>query len=126
MALSVNRTNEESAMTIRQNKINAIRDCRAEGANATERMNQRIYKYPFSVAGEFDLQLPRGSSLLSVQVQAGTPCLWALVDADEPQASRHFRVFGTGHPVPKFSGSFVGTFQLEGGALVFHLFEENP
>jgi hypothetical protein len=53
---------------------------------------------------------------------------WAL-STDGPQIARHFRVFGTGHPVPADAvpcGSALsphGGFAAERGELVWHLFE---
>lgn len=35
---------------------------------------------------------------------------------------RHFRIKGTGHAADDI-GDYIGTFQLNGGSLVFHLFE---
>jgi hypothetical protein len=34
-------------------------------------------------------------------------------------------MYGTGHDMPDDPGQYVGTFQMHGGALVFHLFEVN-
>jgi hypothetical protein len=84
-----------------------------------------IYKYLLRAADDVKIVMPSGAQVLSVQVQHGAPCLWALVDSGAPLVDRHFKVFGTGNSVPKYSSPlpFVGTFQLEGGALVFHVFE---
>lgn len=88
---------------------------------------RRIYKYPVSVTDDFMLDMPAGAKVLSVQVQNGEPHLWALVETDGVMHERRtFHLYGTGNPLPRDVGSFVfvGTFQLRGGALVFHLFEE--
>ena len=37
---------------------------------------------------------------------------------------RTFSIYGTGHQHESISGEYVGTFQLHGGALVYHVFEE--
>lgn len=67
--------------------------------------------------------MPAGASVLCVQIQIATPCLWAIVDAEAPKVERWFRIYGTGHPMNKDShaGNYVGTFQY--GPLVFHVFE---
>ncbi len=50
--------------------------------------------------------------------------MWALVDSEEPTLLRQFKCRGTGHDCSDLrADKFVGTFQLAGGALVFHLFE---
>jgi hypothetical protein len=82
-----------------------------------------IFKYPVSVTESFTLEMPRGAELLSVQVQHGVPMLWALVQAELPMERREFGVFGTGHELPQRLHDYVGTFQLEGGHFIGHLFE---
>jgi hypothetical protein len=80
-----------------------------------------IFKYPLTTDAPF-VVTPVGAQILCVQVQRGTPCLWALVERDAPLERRHFMIYGTGHPHDG-GGVYVGTYQLEGGALVFHVFE---
>jgi hypothetical protein len=83
-----------------------------------------VYKYQIPSADEFSLYLPQGAQCLSIQVQKDTPCLWALVDPEQPTEARRFRIAGTGHPIANSNAlSFLGTFQVFGGDLVFHLFE---
>lgn len=81
-----------------------------------------IYKYPFSVTDEFSLTLPVGARVLCVQTQNDLPCLWAIVDPDAAKEERTFFVRGTGHPLGDV-GRYIGTFQMRGGSLVFHVFE---
>lgn len=50
--------------------------------------------------------------------------MWALVDPEAPKAKRGFVTLGTGHKFPEAERfHFIGTFQLDEGALIFHLFE---
>lgn len=86
---------------------------------------RQIWKYDLAVSGLQDIKMPKGSEVLTVQVQKGVPCIWALGDIEEEKVFRSFAVFGTGHDVSDLlkSISFVGTFQLHGGDLVFHVFE---
>jgi len=52
---------------------------------------------------------------------AGVVEFWALSQAG-PATGRHFRVYGTGHPLPdRFD--YLGTAVAPGGALVWHLVE---
>ncbi|MBA7614272.1 hypothetical protein ES703_21535 [subsurface metagenome] len=86
-----------------------------------------IYKYPIPIEDHFTLELPKDARILTVQIQRGTPQLWAVVDPEAEKEIRHFRLSGTGHPLGgsdflKMS-NYIGTFQIENGALVFHLFE---
>lgn len=84
-----------------------------------------VYKYPFPPKDAFCLDMPAGAEILSVQLQRGTPTIWALVnpDRDIPVVERRFHLVGTGHPLPNALGKFIGTFQGMGGNIAFHLFE---
>lgn len=87
---------------------------------------KRIFKYPLQTIDAQTVHLPRGAMSLCVQVQAG-PCVWALVDDTQPTEPRIVRVIGTGHPIPDADKlGYVGTYQLHGGALVFHVFITQP
>ena len=83
-----------------------------------------IWKFPIEITDEQKVFMPRTAKILSVQVQQGTPCVWALVDTEEQKTERTLVVHGTGHPCVCDSSEFVGTFQVAGGSLVFHLFEK--
>jgi hypothetical protein len=81
-----------------------------------------IYKYPLTDdVQSFDI--PKDAEILCLQVQNDVPCIWALVDTDKPKVKRHFEIRGTGDSVPPFRVSYIGTYQLNGGRLVFHVFE---
>lgn len=84
----------------------------------------KIFKYPVLVADEFSLVVPKDSVVLSVAVQYGEPVLWALVDEEAASTEvRQFHVIGTGNPIFRQVGRFIGTFQLMGGNFIGHLFE---
>ena len=84
---------------------------------------KQVWKYQFSVQDHHSFRMPIGAQVLSVDVQQGAPCIWALVDPKADVEERHFRLAGTGHPINEVGLHFVGTFQLLGGSLIFHLFE---
>ena len=89
-------------------------------------MTRIIYKYPLIVTDIQEVQLPEGAQMLSVQTQQDVPQLWALVYPDNPLVPRMIVIHGTGHLIagsPQDSLVFLDTFQLSGGALVFHAFE---
>lgn len=85
-----------------------------------------IWKYQLDVTDEQLVPMKQGSQILAVQVQVGIPCIWALVDTSKPSEDRMFCIYGTGHPIEDEPGQFIGTFQLHGGSLSFHLFEVIP
>jgi len=92
-----------------------------------------IWKYAVPILDRFTLALPQGAEYLSVQVQTDVygnalAMLWALVDSDRPKERVQFAVVGTGGPAPNPGEGelrYIGTFQLSGGTLVFHLFSIN-
>lgn len=85
---------------------------------------KRIFKFPLQVADLQKVSLPKDSIFLTVQVQRGIPCLWALVDTDKETEDRFIRIIGTGHSVPENVLRYIGTFQaLENNWFVGHVFE---
>lgn len=85
-----------------------------------------IWKNKLEAIDKQTIQLPLGAEILSVQTQNGKPCLWATVDTDEFTEPRTIEIFGTGNPIPPGPGIervFIGTFQIDGGSFVGHVFE---
>jgi hypothetical protein len=90
-------------------------------------MTMRIWKWTLEVTDRQQLPIPGGAKLLTVQVQHGMPQLWALVDEKAPIIHRTIATYGTGNPLPDGDpGQYVGTYQIRGGALVFHVFDMAP
>lgn len=84
-----------------------------------------IWKFPLSIApGSQSIMMPAGSAVLCVQVQHEVPWIWVEVDPEARLIRRRFRVYGTGHPIDEEGLGYVGTFQVEGGEFVFHLFTD--
>lgn len=95
-----------------------------------------IHKYSLDVTDKQTIEIPSGSQILTVQIQSiyshnhqrpmEQPCIWVLVTTENKPIKRKFRVFGTGQPIADFGVRlvYIGTFQMQGGNLVFHLFEE--
>ena len=84
----------------------------------------KIFKYTITPADHFELELPIGAQILTVQTQYGVPCIWCLVNPNLSTEIRRFRMAGTGHPINEdFTLIYIGTFQMSGGQLIFHLFE---
>lgn len=85
-----------------------------------------IWKFPLAVTDEQTVALPKGAEILCVQTQDGIPCLWTLVTTGAAQEDVRIFTYGTGHNVMPRHGAknYIGTYQLEGGSLVFHLFRD--
>lgn len=83
-----------------------------------------IWKYDLQITSRQTLLMPRGSVPLSVQQQNGRLCLWAVVDPSAPMVGRDIQILGTGNPVRADAVlAFLGTVQMQEGALVLHVFE---
>lgn len=85
-----------------------------------------IYKYPLQIEDRQVVEMPKNARILSIQVQNGVPCIWAKVNPKSEKEKRVIYIVGTGHDLENFISDFCnycGTFQIRGGALVFHAFE---
>lgn len=54
-----------------------------------------VWKFPFpfpppGLRDEFELLMPPGAHVLTVQLQGEQPCIWALVDPAQPEQSRRW------------------------------------
>lgn len=86
-----------------------------------------VWKFPLQVTDAQVIVAPMGAAPLAVQMQGDTPCLWALVEPGNPPENRTVQIVGTGHVRDGlYRDDFCGTFQLEGGALIFHVFMGLP
>ena len=109
----------------------------------------KIFKYPIVTSDHQVIPMPQRAKILCVQMQyvgsdVSLPHIWALVDERMPPTVRKFRVVGTGHDADSLcdieaSGpqvnfgfnsiqlkphvAYVGTFQMSGGAIVWHVFD---
>lgn len=83
-----------------------------------------IFKYPVQMSEDFTIHAPRGAQFFAVQVQGNEVQMWARVDPEQQEVLYRFGVHGTGHYLNDFTNNapHIGTFQLSGGQLVFHLF----
>ncbi len=80
-----------------------------------------VWKFELVIRDYQDIEMPAGSELLSVQMQDGGAMLWARVDASKKKITRRIDIRGTGHL--EAGGIYVGTIQMAGGALVWHVFD---
>ena len=100
-----------------------------------------IWKFPFEINDEVEIEMPGGARILHVDVQLvadGTqesfevPAIWALVNPENEKRTYKFIVFGTGHPVPDRPIDahitndlhHIASFQMMAGRLVWHMFEK--
>ena len=86
-----------------------------------------IWKFPVALEDRFSVSIPKGARILTLQLQRGRPQMWVLVNPEVSPEQRTFRIVGTGH---RYSANvlgswrYLGTFQMQDGAFVWHVFEE--
>lgn len=85
-------------------------------------MEKTIWKFELRPAIT-KIEMPEGAQVLTAQMQGNQLCLWALVDPGAKKETRTFEVFGTGHPINEGNIMYITTFQMSGGAFIFHVFE---
>lgn len=90
-------------------------------------MIKTIWKFPIRTVDEQMIKIPMDYKLLSVHTQFGDPCIWALVDPEQPKVNCRIKIFGTGHPIDLddiIKLKYLGTYLISNDSLVFHVFEE--
>lgn len=84
-----------------------------------------VWKFPlpFPLGNVVEIEMPARAEILHVGVQGQAQvCVWAKVDPEAPLKARRFRIAGTGHALDGWEGEYLGTVQIYGQALVFHVF----
>jgi len=84
----------------------------------------KIYNYGVPITDEFTLLLPHVVKVLTVQMHKGKPYVFIAVLEDTPARQMKFTLIPTGRDMPDIYGSYVGTFQINDGDQVFHLFHD--
>ena len=88
-------------------------------------MEKTIYKYELETTDSQTIEIPSGK-IISVQMQKDKLCLWALVNPEMDKQKRLIEIYGTVNPIKEIEGTTLyhrGTYQLNDGELVFHVFE---
>lgn len=88
----------------------------------------KIFKYPVTIGTPFSLMMPLWAKPICVQIdqKTGQPAMWVHVNEMNKLSLREFRVYGTGLEMyqPKDADlKYVGTFQMDEGQFVGHLYE---
>lgn len=82
---------------------------------------KRIWKFELN---NKEVQMPERAEILTLQIQHGKLCVWAMVDPQAKLETRKFEIHGTGDNVPDDSSLYIGTYQERGGNLIWHVFEK--
>ena len=82
-----------------------------------------IWKFPLK-GPRCSIEMPEGATVLTVQAQFEEPMIWAEVDPAAKKIKRKFLSVPTGAAFDHDGAHYVGTFQIRGGALVFHVYTD--
>lgn len=86
-----------------------------------------IWKFKLSIADKCIAHMPHGAKVISVQMQDDALCAWAIVNPEHHLIEHPFAIIGTGHTFEISSNCrHLGTVQVHGGSLVFHVFDLLP
>jgi hypothetical protein len=71
-----------------------------------------IHKYPFKIDDEQIIKMPIcNCDVIHVGLDpVGVPCIWAIVDPNQPICDVPLAVRGTGHAVPSTRYKHIGSF----------------
>lgn len=89
-----------------------------------ERGMSRIYRYVLKAVDVQDIEMSEGAQVIHVAAQFENICLWAVVDITRPIVKRRIGVIPTGMDFISEGTQYLGTAMLQGGNLVFHIFEK--
>ena len=88
-----------------------------------------VWKWYLTMPGEAQvLDVPRGTQLLTAQIQDRRLCVWGACDPAMPKVQRILDVVGTGWvlPDPASLRRHISTVQHVKAELVWHVFERWP
>lgn len=86
-------------------------------------MALEIWKYPI-LNREWTMDIKHSAEILSVDNQHNIPCIWAMVNPNNPPSPRRVRMVMTGEAMPEGEWGFLGTVLCEDGNFVLHVFVE--
>jgi hypothetical protein len=73
---------------------------------------KKIFKYRITF-GKTVLYIPKGTQLLTVQLQNNQPHIWAIVDESQEVEERAFFMVPTGEGTNQTLDSYIGTHTME-------------
>ncbi len=80
-----------------------------------------IYKYPIEITDTQELSLPQGAKILHAGLDAQRqPCIWAIVEPNNPPRPTPIYLTGTGGPLPPEPYRHLNTFIQ--GPFIWHVF----
>lgn len=72
------------------------------------------------------IAMPKDAKIITVQLQDGKPCIWAMVNPDQPKVKKTILCYDTGQAIPHPNKlTYIGTCQADAGDIVYHVFEQS-
>jgi hypothetical protein len=96
--------------------------CRHTPSRKGEKQMMSIWKFPIMRTEVQKIDIPVGAKILSVQMQNGAPCIWAIVDTEAKTESRTIAIIGTGNDCWCSRWQFIGT--VSDGPFMWHVFAD--
>jgi len=85
----------------------------------------RILKYPLQIVDRQVVRMPCFATIIAAKDQRGTLTLWATTDETmRLMKDRHILIIGTGNPAPDYPGRHIDTVLMDGGNMVWHVFDQ--
>lgn len=81
-----------------------------------------IQKLQIKMFGQTEVKIPRGSSFLDIQILHRDLVAWVFIDPNAPIEECLLTMFMDGENMPDYPGYYLGTFQLDDGTFVGHIF----
>ena len=93
--------------------------------NNKEAVMVTILKWSLEIRTKQTIHMSAGARILTLQMQGGTPQLWALVGISNfSTVPRTFVTYSTGETILETNTcEYIGTYQIDNGVMVFHVFE---
>ena len=88
-------------------------------------MDKLIYKYNLNKYGYINISVPKGSEVLTAQIQNGDLVVWILHDTNYNLIEKEFYTAYTDMPFYASNKKYISTVQDNDG-LVYHVFEIIP
>jgi len=86
-------------------------------------MEKIIYKYQIRAIGVNDIQLPKGSKILTVMGQNDNVIMWVELNEGAEMEERSFVIRATGERFKKENDIYIGTASVMNGGLIWHVYE---
>lgn len=102
-----------------------IEDGDYEIIGAINNMKRTIHKVNLLEVDDQFITIPANSDIISVQTQGNNICIWYITSSLLSNVHRRIIMYGTGHQIDRDMNNmqFLGTVQLYGCSIVFHVFE---